>query len=41
MEKELWSDRKRIVFFALPLSFTKYRLTTNRFFVNTGFLTQM
>ena len=40
MEKELWSDCKRVVFFCLPLSFTKYRLTTNRLFVNTGFLTQ-
>ena len=40
MEKELWSDCKRVVFFGLPLSFTKYRLTTNRLFVNTGFLTQ-
>lgn len=40
MEKGLWSDRKRVVFFGLPLSFTKYRLTTNRLFVNTGFLTQ-
>lgn len=40
MEKELWLDRKRVVFFGLPLSFTKYRLTTNRLFVNTGFLTQ-
>ena len=34
MEKELWSDCKRVVFFGLPLSFTKYRLTTNRLFVN-------
>ena len=40
MEKELWSDCKRVVFFGLPLSFSKYRLTTNRLFVNTGFLTQ-
>ena len=40
MEKALWSDCKRVVFFGLPLSFTKYRLTTNRLFVNTGFLTQ-
>lgn len=40
MEKELWADRKRVIFFGLPLSFTKYRLTTNRLFVNTGFLTQ-
>lgn len=40
MEKELWSDKKRVILFGLPLSFTKYRLTTNRLFVNTGFLTQ-
>ncbi|MGN1033342.1 MAG: PH domain-containing protein [Intestinibacter sp.] len=40
MEKELWSDRKRVLFFGLPFSFTTYRLTSNRFFVNSGFLTQ-
>ncbi|MGM9536456.1 MAG: PH domain-containing protein [Intestinibacter sp.] len=40
MEKELWSDRKRVLFFGLPLSFTTYRLTSNRFFINSGFLTQ-
>lgn len=40
MEKELWSDRKRILFFGLPLSFTTYRLTNNRIFINSGFLTQ-
>lgn len=40
MEKELWTDRKRVLFFGLPLSFTTYRLTTNRLFINSGFLTQ-
>ena len=40
MEKELWSDRKRVLFFGLPLSFTTYRLTSNRFFINSGLLTQ-
>lgn len=40
MEKELWSDRKRILFLGLPLSFTTYRLTSNRIFINSGFLTQ-
>jgi len=40
MEKELWSDRKRVLFFGLPLSFTTYRLTSNRLFINSGFLTQ-
>lgn len=40
MEKELWSDRKRVLFFGLPLSFTTYRLTSNRLFINSGLLTQ-
>ena len=40
MEKELWSDCKRVVFFGLPLSFTMYRLTTNRLFFFFCFLTQ-
>ena len=40
MEKELWADRKRVLFFGLPLSFTTYRLTNNRLFINSGFLTQ-
>ena len=40
MQKELWSDRKRVLFFGLPLSFTTYRLTSNRLFINSGFLTQ-
>ncbi|MDY4575335.1 MAG: PH domain-containing protein [Intestinibacter sp.] len=40
MEKELWSDRKRVLFLGLPLSFTTYRLTSNRLFINSGFLTQ-
>lgn len=41
METEIWSDRKRITLFGLPLSFTKYRLTNNRLFVNTGVLTKI
>lgn len=40
MENELWSDRKRVLFFGLPLSFTTYRLTSNRLFINSGLLTQ-
>lgn len=40
MEKELWADRKRVLFLGLPLSFTTYRLTTNRLFINSGLLTQ-
>ncbi len=35
--EELWHDRKRPVF-GLPLSFTKYRLTEDRLFIETGFL---
>lgn len=33
----LWSDRKRTVF-GLPLSFTKYSLSEERLFIETGFL---
>lgn len=33
----LWKDRKRTLF-GLPLSFTKYSLTNDRFFVETGLL---
>ena len=33
----LWSDRKRTLF-GLPLSFTKYRLTEERLFIEKGFL---
>ena len=32
----LWKDRKR--FLGLPLSFTKYRLSSDRLFCETGFL---
>lgn len=32
----LWKDRKR--FAGLPLSFTRYKLTEDRLFVETGFL---
>ena len=34
----IWSDRKRTLF-GLPLSFTKYTLTEDRLFVQTGFFT--
>lgn len=33
----LWNDRKR-TFLGLPLSFTKYSLTEERLFIETGFL---
>lgn len=33
----IWHDRKRTIF-GLPLSFTKYSLTTERLFIETGFL---
>lgn len=35
--KYVWSDRKRTIF-GLPLSFTKYSLTEDRLFVQTGLL---
>ncbi|MGN0630132.1 MAG: PH domain-containing protein [Ruminococcus sp.] len=33
----IWSDKKRTLF-GLPLSFTRYYLTENRFITRTGFL---
>lgn len=33
----IWQDRKRTLF-GLPLSFTTYRLTADRLFIETGFL---
>lgn len=35
--KYIWSDKKRTLF-GLPLSFTRYYLTENRFITRTGFL---
>ena len=35
----IWSDRKRTLF-GLPLSFTKYRLTEDRLFIEKGFLSK-
>ena len=32
----LWNDRKRIL--GMPISFTKYSLSKDRIFINTGFL---
>lgn len=38
MSKEvIWEDRKRTLF-GLPLSFTKYRLTNERLFIESGLL---
>jgi uncharacterized membrane protein YdbT with pleckstrin-like domain len=37
MSETLWRDRKRTIF-GLPLSFTTYRLTEDRLFIETGFL---
>lgn len=36
MPEKLWADRKR--YFGLPLSFTKYSLSENRLFCETGLL---
>lgn len=35
----VWQDRKRTIF-GLPWSFTRYRLTNEKFLVTTGFLNQ-
>ena len=35
----IWQDRKRTLF-GLPLSFTTYRLTEDRLFIETGFLSK-
>ena len=37
-EEAVWGDRKRWVFFGLPLTFTKYRLTPSKLLMETGFL---
>ena len=34
----IWTDKKRWTFFALPLTFTRYSLSEDRFFVSRGFL---
>ena len=36
--KILWSDKKRIL--GMPISFTKYSLSEDRFFEDAGFLTR-
>lgn len=35
----LWQDRKRVLFFGLPWSFTKYGLTKDRLIIKKGFFT--
>ena len=34
----LWSSRKRWTFFGLPLTFTKYTLTSEKILIDSGFL---
>jgi len=38
--EELWSDKKRILLFGLPWTFTKYICTTEKFVVESGFFTK-
>lgn len=40
-EKVLWYDRKRILPFGLPWSFTKYTLTENKLLIKTGFFKEV
>ena len=37
VQSYIWEDKKRPIF-GLPLSFTKYKLTDEKFLVETGFL---
>lgn len=39
-EEAIWADKKRVVFFGMPLSFTKYILTPSKFLLETGFLSK-
>ena len=36
-EEAIWHDKKRWVFFKLPISLTKYTLTPSKFLLETGF----
>ena len=36
MSEIIWSDKKRTMFFGLPISFTKYRLESEKLVVNSG-----
>ena len=35
-EETIWRDKKRIVFFGLPFSFTRYTLTPSKLLIETG-----
>lgn len=35
----IWSDRKRLLLFGLPWTFTKYKLTDEKMLIETGFFT--
>lgn len=37
--KVLWQERKRLLFFGLPWTFTKYMFTDEKFTVDSGLLT--
>lgn len=39
MAREIvWKDRKRLLFFGLPWTFTKYSMSDDRFFIERGIL---
>lgn len=40
-EKVLWYDRKRLLPFGLPWTFTKYTLTENKLLIKTGFFKEV
>lgn len=39
-EEPIWGDKKRILFFGLPFSFTRYILTPSKFLLEIGFLSK-
>lgn len=39
--KLLWKDKKRLLFFGLPWTFTSYTLLEDKFLVDSGFFTSM
>lgn len=39
-DKTIWQERKRLLFFGLPWTFTKYKLYNDKFQICTGFLSK-